>query len=102
MPRSRPSLPRSVVGCCNSCKDTRSESVSVSECHRLYASRIATKQVQVSSNSLIAHPDCAEQYSELKRTLAAQYPNDIDGCMDDKDEFVKTMAQRSLHWRGLV
>ncbi|MEP0925687.1 GrpB family protein [Leptolyngbya sp. SLC-A1] len=51
---------------------------------------------------MIAHPDCAEQYSELKRTLAAQYPNDIDGCMDDKDEFVKTMAQRSLHWRGLV
>jgi GrpB-like predicted nucleotidyltransferase (UPF0157 family) len=51
---------------------------------------------------MIAHPDCAQQYSELKRTLAAQYPTDIDGYMDGKDEFVKTMEQRALHWRGLV
>jgi len=51
---------------------------------------------------MIAHPDCAQQYSDLKRTLAAQYPNDIEGYMDGKDKFVKTMEQRALHWRGLV
>lgn len=51
---------------------------------------------------MIAHPDCAQQYSKLKRTLAAQYPNDIEGYMDGKDEFVKTMEHRALHWRGLV
>ncbi|MEA5450454.1 GrpB family protein [Leptolyngbya sp. CCNP1308] len=51
---------------------------------------------------MIAHPDCARQYSELKRALAAQHPNDIEGYMDGKDEFVKTMEQRALHWRGLI
>ncbi len=51
---------------------------------------------------MIAHPGCAQQYSELKRTLSAQYPKDIDGYMDGKDEFVKTMEQRALQWRGLA
>jgi GrpB-like predicted nucleotidyltransferase (UPF0157 family) len=51
---------------------------------------------------LIAHPDCAQQYSELKRTLAAQYPHDIEEYMDGKDEFIKTMEHRALQWRGLL
>ena len=49
---------------------------------------------------MIAHPDCAQQYSDLKRALAAQYPEDIDGYMDGKDHFVKAMEQRALQWRG--
>jgi GrpB-like predicted nucleotidyltransferase (UPF0157 family) len=53
-------------------------------------------------NFMIAHPDCAQQYSNLKRALAAQYPEDIDGYMDGKDEFVKAMEQRALQWRGTV
>lgn len=51
---------------------------------------------------MIAHPDCAQQYSELKRSLAAQYPEDINGYMDGKDEFVKSMERRALQWRGLA
>jgi GrpB-like predicted nucleotidyltransferase (UPF0157 family) len=51
---------------------------------------------------MIAHPDCAQQYSDLKRDLAAQYPTDIEGYMDGKDEFVKAMEQQALHWRGLA
>ncbi|MGF1517875.1 MAG: GrpB family protein [Nodosilinea sp.] len=43
-----------------------------------------------------ANPDCAQQYSDLKRALAAQHPNDIDGYMDGKDEFVKAMEQRAI------
>ncbi len=43
-----------------------------------------------------ANPNCAQQYSDLKRTLAAQYPNDIDGYMDGKDEFVKAMEKRAM------
>ncbi|MBE9136837.1 GrpB family protein [Nodosilinea sp. LEGE 07088] len=50
---------------------------------------------------MMAHPDCAQQYSDLKRTLAVRYPHDIDSYMDGKDEFVKTMEQRALYWRGL-
>ena len=43
-----------------------------------------------------ANPDCAQQYSDLKRALAAQHPDDIDGYMDGKDEFVKAMEQRAM------
>ncbi|MGG6238477.1 GrpB family protein [Nodosilinea sp. AN01ver1] len=49
---------------------------------------------------MIAHPDCAQQYSDLKRALAAEYAEDIDGYMDGKDSFVKAMEQRALQWRG--
>ncbi|MEO1070353.1 MAG: GrpB family protein [Cyanobacteria bacterium J06638_6] len=51
---------------------------------------------------MMAHPDCAQQYSDLKRALAIRYPHDIDGYMDGKDEFVRTMEQRALRWRGLL
>lgn len=51
---------------------------------------------------MMAHPDCAQQYSKLKRDLAAQHPHDIDGYMDGKDAFVKAMEQRALQWRGLA
>jgi GrpB-like predicted nucleotidyltransferase (UPF0157 family) len=49
-----------------------------------------------------AHPDCARQYSDLKRALAAQYPTDIERYMDGKDEFVKTMEKRALAWWRLA
>jgi GrpB-like predicted nucleotidyltransferase (UPF0157 family) len=53
-------------------------------------------------NFMRAHPDCAQQYSDLKRALAAQYPHDIDGYMDGKDEFVKTLEHRALAWQRLA
>jgi GrpB-like predicted nucleotidyltransferase (UPF0157 family) len=49
---------------------------------------------------MIAHADCAQQYSDLKRRLAAQYPYDIDRYMDGKDAFVKAMERRALVWWG--
>lgn len=45
-----------------------------------------------------AHPDCAQQYSALKQTLAAQHPDDIEGYMDGKHAFVKAMEQQALVW----
>lgn len=48
-----------------------------------------------------ANPDCAQQYSDLKRSLAAQYPDDIDGYMDGKDEFVKAIEQRAMEQRAM-
>ncbi|TVQ07773.1 MAG: GrpB family protein [Leptolyngbya sp. DLM2.Bin27] len=51
---------------------------------------------------MVAYPDYAQQYSDLKRDLAAQYPNDIEGYMDGKDEFVKAMEQRAMQWRRLA
>lgn len=48
---------------------------------------------------MIAHPEVAQQYGDLKRQLADQLNrDDIEGYMDGKDEFVKTMEKRALDW----
>ena len=50
----------------------------------------------------IAHPQDAEQYSQLKQKLAKQYPNDIESYMDGKDEFVKKMERKAIQWQALT
>ncbi len=49
---------------------------------------------------LIAHPDEAQQSSELKRELARQYPYDIDRYIEGKAGFVKAMNEKALQWRS--
>lgn len=44
---------------------------------------------------LLAHPTAAQEYSELKRQLAKQYPYDIDSYMDSKDEFIKNIDRQA-------
>lgn len=48
---------------------------------------------------LLAHPEVAQQYSDLKRQLAQQYPQDIERYMDGKDGFIKAIEQTALAWR---
>lgn len=48
---------------------------------------------------LTTHPAEAQQYSDLKRKLAQQYPHDIDGYMDGKDEFIKAIDAKAAEWR---
>lgn len=48
---------------------------------------------------MIAHPQDAERYSQLKQELARKYPQDIEGYMDGKDRFVKELEQKALQWR---
>ncbi|MGJ3245853.1 MAG: GrpB family protein [Elainellaceae cyanobacterium] len=45
---------------------------------------------------MIAHPEIAQQYSELKRCLAQSHPTDIELYMDGKDGFIKEMEHRAL------
>lgn len=45
-----------------------------------------------------AHEEYAEQYSQLKIALAEQFPEDIQGYMDGKNDFIKDMEQRALLW----
>ena len=47
-----------------------------------------------------AHPDLAQEYSNLKQRLAAAHPEDIEAYMDGKDGFIKEMEQRALAWVG--
>jgi GrpB-like predicted nucleotidyltransferase (UPF0157 family) len=50
---------------------------------------------------MIAHPAAAQYYSDLKRELAKQYPQDLESYMDGKDEFVKRMEKQALEWRSI-
>ncbi len=48
---------------------------------------------------MIAHPEAAQQYSDLKRQLTEQLNlDDIEGYMDGKDAFVKIMEKCALDW----
>ncbi|MBW4506734.1 MAG: GrpB family protein [Scytonematopsis contorta HA4267-MV1] len=49
---------------------------------------------------MIAHPEYAQQYSELKQKLARQFPEDIEGYMDGKDGFIKDMQTRAQEWKN--
>jgi GrpB-like predicted nucleotidyltransferase (UPF0157 family) len=49
---------------------------------------------------MIAHPEDAQSYSELKRKLADEHPQSMDGYMDGKDNFIKEMDQRAARWRA--
>ncbi|MEM9806907.1 MAG: GrpB family protein [Cyanobacteria bacterium P01_D01_bin.56] len=50
---------------------------------------------------MIAHPEDAQRYGELKRRLAREYPTNIDGYMDGKDGFIREMDMKAAQWRML-
>jgi GrpB-like predicted nucleotidyltransferase (UPF0157 family) len=41
---------------------------------------------------LIAHPDAAQQYVDVKRRLASEFPNDREAYTDGKTEFVRRIT----------
>jgi GrpB-like predicted nucleotidyltransferase (UPF0157 family) len=47
---------------------------------------------------MIAHPEDARKYSELKQKLALRHKGDIDGYCDGKDAFVKDMEKKAIAW----
>ncbi len=44
---------------------------------------------------MIAHPEAAQVYSDLKRKLAAQHPSDMEAYMDGKDAFIQEIDRRA-------
>lgn len=48
---------------------------------------------------LRAHNEAAEEYGNLKETLARKFPYDIDAYCDGKDEFVKKLEKTALEWK---
>ena len=48
---------------------------------------------------MIAHPAEAQRYSELKRKLAKEHTQSMDGYMDGKEGFIKEMDRRAARWR---
>ena len=47
---------------------------------------------------LIAHPEDAKEYSELKRKLADKHSQSMDDYMDGKDGFIKEIERRAGEW----
>jgi len=51
---------------------------------------------------MIAHPEEARSYSDLKKRLADTHCDDPDGYMDGKDGFIKEIDRRAAAWRNLA
>ena len=49
---------------------------------------------------LIAHPEEARAYGELKMRLAQAFRFDPEGYMDGKDEFIRQIDEKALAWQG--
>ncbi len=47
---------------------------------------------------LCAHPEVAQEYSDLKRGLAAAHADDIEWYMDGKDAFIKDVDRVAASW----
>jgi GrpB-like predicted nucleotidyltransferase (UPF0157 family) len=45
---------------------------------------------------MLGHPEAAQEYSNLKRKLAAEYPNDIAEYQAGKAEFIKEIDRANL------
>lgn len=70
--------------------------------HHVHVFEVNSEQVErhlTFRDYLIAHPEEAQIYSELKRKLAKRYPEDIEGYMDGKDEFIKQVDCKAAAWR---
>jgi GrpB-like predicted nucleotidyltransferase (UPF0157 family) len=50
---------------------------------------------------MVAHPEEARQYGELKQELATHHPEDIEAYMDGKNAYIKEQQAIALAWRRL-
>lgn len=72
--------------------------------HHIHTFKVGSKQVErhlAFRDYMIAHPEDAQRYSELKRRLAREYPTNIDEYMDGKDGFIREMDRKAAQWRTL-
>ncbi|SDO23753.1 GrpB family protein [Alkalicoccus daliensis] len=47
---------------------------------------------------LIAHEEARRTYGSLKRSLAWEYPNNVNAYAEGKHAFVKELEDRAVHW----
>lgn len=50
---------------------------------------------------MIAHPDAAHEYAQLKIELAQRFPDDVRAYSEAKDAFIKNIDTQALHWMEL-
>lgn len=49
---------------------------------------------------LIAHPEEAQKYSQLKQSLADKYPTDMELYMEGKNDYIKSIDNKAKKWRN--
>ncbi len=70
--------------------------------HHVHIFKVGEPEVEkhlVFRDYMMNHQEDAQQYSDLKRELARNYPNDIDSYMDGKNEFIQQMIAKAVKWR---
>lgn len=81
-------------------KDNR-EGIRTHQVHTFKAGSAQIERHLAFRDYMIAHPEDAREYSELKRTLAEKHPQNPDGYMDGKDGFIQEIDRRAAQWRKL-
>jgi GrpB-like predicted nucleotidyltransferase (UPF0157 family) len=72
--------------------------------HHTHIFKVDSEQVErhlAFRDYMIAHPEDAQRYSELKRWLAREHPTNIDGYVDGKDGFIREVDKKAAQWRIL-
>ena len=80
-------------------KDNR-EGVRTHHVHAFEAGSAEVERHLAFRDYMLAHPSDAQRYSELKRRLAEEHPQSMDGYIDGKDGFIKEMDRRAARWRA--
>jgi len=76
----------------------RRDNASGDRTHQVHAFETGSPQIKrhlAFRDYMLAHPDAAQAYSDLKRKLAAKYLNDSEAYMDGKDEFIQEIDRRA-------
>ncbi len=66
--------------------------------HQVHAFEVGSPQIArhlAFRDYMIAHPKAAQEYSDLKRELAAKHPSDIEAYMDGKDAFIQEIDRQA-------
>ena len=69
--------------------------------HHIHIFEVGSAQIErhlAFRDYLIAHPEDAQRYSDLKYKLAIEYPTDIDAYMDGKNSFIQAIDQKAAQW----
>ncbi|MEO0540876.1 MAG: GrpB family protein [Cyanobacteria bacterium P01_A01_bin.105] len=80
----------------------RKDNPAGSRTHHVHTFQMGSPQVArhlAFRDYMVTHPDDAQRYSDLKRSLAKAHPTNIDGYMDGKDSFIQEIDKKAAQWR---
>lgn len=80
-------------------KDNR-EGIRTHQIHVFEAGSAQVERHLAFRDYLIAKPEDARKYSDLKRKLAQENPQNMDRYINGKGDFIKEMDRRAAQWRA--